>query len=152
MNFDLHSALPSLIPKAIAWAEQQAGEALRTGRGLDTRELSIANQVGVAHPELIRISMVKQLPLPNDLQLQQAALATGLLGTSMAGLTLGYAIFICETHNTIRLLSHECRHVYQYEQSGSIAAFLPIYLQQIVNFGYMNAPFEIDARNHELHV
>jgi hypothetical protein len=68
----------------------------------------------------------------------------------MAGLTLGYAIFICEGHNSPRLLSHECRHVYQYEMCGSIAAFLPIYLQQIVDFGYMNAPFEIDAQKHEL--
>lgn len=39
---------------------------------------------------------------------------------------------------------------HQYEQAGSIAAFLPRYLQQIVTVGYNNAPFEIDARSHEL--
>jgi hypothetical protein len=40
--------------------------------------------------------------------------------------------------------------VHQYERAGSIAAFLPVYLQQIVELGYNNAPFEIDARSHEL--
>ena len=49
-----------------------------------------------------------------------------------------------------RLLSHECRHVFQYEQAGSIALFLPLYLDAIVRVGYENCPFEQDARAHEL--
>jgi hypothetical protein len=67
----------------------------------------------VIHPDLIRIALVEQLPLPSDPKLRQAAIATGLL-------------------------------------EGSIAAFLPTYLQQIVDFGYANAPFEVDARRHEI--
>ena len=47
------------------------------------------------------------------------------------------------------LLSHEFRHVYQYEQAGSIAAFLPGYLQQVVQLGYANTAFERDAEAHE---
>ena len=77
---------------------------------------------------------------------------TGLLGPNMVGLTLGYAVLVCRGHEaTPRLLSHEFRHVHQYEIAGSIAAFLPGYLHQIVAYGYANAPLEIDARNHELH-
>lgn len=68
----------------------------------------------------------------------------------MAGLTLGYSILICRGHKTRRLLSHELRHVFQYEQHGSIAAFLPVYLMQIATVGYQSAPFEQDARAHEL--
>ena len=49
-----------------------------------------------------------------------------------------------------RLLSHECRHVYRYEIHGSIAAFLPSYLQQVATVGYHDAPFERDARPHNL--
>jgi len=79
----------------------------------------------------------------------QAALGTGLLGPGMVGLTLGYGVYICRGHGTVRLLSHEFRHVYQYERAGSIAAFLPVYLHQIATVGYYNAPFEIDARAHE---
>ena len=152
MTFDLRSALPLIAPKAIAWAELQSENALSTGRPLDERLLSVAKSVGVAKPELIRILDVSRLPMPDDPQLQQAAVATGLLGPGMVGLTLGYAVLVCPGYGQqVRLLSHEFRHVYQYEQAGSIAAFLPAYLQQIVTVGYHNAPFELDARAHERH-
>jgi hypothetical protein len=81
----------------------------------------------------------------------QAALATGLLGRDMIGLTLGHKHLHCAgVYMGNRLVSHECRHVYQYEIHGSIAAFLPVYLLQIATVGYLNAPFEQDARAHEL--
>ena len=38
---------------------------------------------------------------------------------------------------------------HQYEEAGSIADFLPVYLKQIVEFGYDSAPLEVDARAHE---
>ena len=151
MNEDLRAALPHLVPKAIAWADQRADEISRAGVALDDYRLSIARRVGVIRPELIRIALVEQLPMPADPELQQAAIATGLLGPHMAGLTLGHSIWICRPHNSIRLLSHECRHVHQYEEAGSIAAFLATYLQQIVDCGYSNAPLELDARRHEIH-
>ena len=150
MNANLRTALPRLVPKAIAWAEQTADDISRTGMALDDYGLSIARRVGVIHPELIRIALVELLPLPFDPELQQAANMTGLLGPHIAGVTLGHSICVCRPHNSIRLLSHECRHVHQYEKAGSIAAFLPAYLLQIVDFGYPNAPFELDARRHEI--
>ena len=82
--------------------------------------------------------------------LQAAATQAGLLGPGMVGLTLGHSIFICKGHRTRRLVSHELRHVYQYEQHGSIAGFLPVYLSQVLEVGYQNAPFECDARAHEV--
>jgi len=147
MNFDLQI----LVPKAIVWAEAQSEIALRDGRPLTEQSLSIAQRVGVASPERIRILDVLRLPMPDDPQLKQAALATGLLSPKMVGLTLGHAVLVCPGYGQdIRLLSHEFRHVHQYEQAGSIADFLPVYLQQIVTVGYDNAPFELDARTHEL--
>jgi len=151
MTFDLRAALPVLIPKAITWAEEQYSYIAQVGQPLNDVLLSVARSVGVLHPELIRVAEVLSLPLPEDLELRQATLATGLLGPNMAGLTLGHGVWACRGHRNIRLLSHEFRHVYQYEQAGSIAAFLPIYLQQIITVGYRNAPLEVDARAHERH-
>lgn len=111
--------------------------------------MALARQVGVANPEKIRLAFVTHLPLPTDPMLRQAVLATGLLCPNMIGLTLGYGIYICNGHNSARLLSHECRHVHQYERAESIATYLPKYLQQIVEFGYTDAPYEVDARAHE---
>jgi len=149
MNMDLRMVLPMLLPSAIRWAEARASEVAQSESQLNEKRISLARAVGVIRPDLIRIAMVDQLPLPKDPQLRAAALQTDLLGPSMVGLTLGYSIFICHGHDSIRLLSHEFRHVYQYEQYGSIATFLPAYLQQIVEVGYVNASFEMDAMAHE---
>jgi len=96
------------------------------------------------------VQVVDALPLPEDQELRDIATQTGLLGPGMIGLTLGYAVFVCRGHDaSVRLLSHEFRHVYQYEVLGSIKLFLPVYLQQIAQFGYGDAPLEVDARAHE---
>lgn len=147
---DLRQALPHLLPLAITWAEAEAKTVAQTGAALTPAEEQIARAVGVQRPESVRIAIVDQLPQPQDAALRLAAQQTGLLGPGMVGLTLGYAVFICRGHKTRRLLSHELRHVHQYEQHGLIAGFLPIYLKQIVDVGYANAPLEADARAHEL--
>ena len=143
--------LPTLLPRAIAWAEDRAAKAAAVGTPLSPSELEIARAVGVARPERVRVEIVgDSLPMPDDPILRAAAVQAGLMGPGMVGLTLGYAIFICRGHHTRRLLSHERRHVHQYEQHGSIAGFLPIFLQQVIEVGYRDAPFERDAREHEL--
>ncbi len=146
---DLQAALTTLLPKVIAWAEEQAWQVASSGRELNELEREVARGAGVAQPERIRVALVDTLPLPEDPDLRAAALQAGLLGPGMDGLTLGHSVFICRGHVTLRLLSHEFRHVYQYEQAGSIAAFLPGYLQQVVQLGYANTAFEKDARAHE---
>ena len=146
---DLRAALPLLLPKAIAWAEREALRVATSGRALTADEIALACKVGVAKAELIRIQSCDRLPMPQDPSLRVAAVQAGLLGPGMVGLTLGHSIFACRGHESRRLLAHEFRHVFQYEQGGSIAKFLPVYLQQIVTLGYGKAPFEIDARTHE---
>ena len=147
--FDLAAELPRLLPKAIAWAEAEAAQARAVGAPLDAPRLQLARAVGVRKPELVRIVESDSLPLPTDPELRFAALESGLLGPGMIGLTLGYSIFVLSGQSSNRLVSHECRHVHQYEAAGSIARFLPVYLQQIVLRGYDLAPFELDARAHE---
>jgi hypothetical protein len=137
MNFDLQI----ITPRAIEWADQHASRILDMGEPLVEKDLALARRVGVAKPEKIRLLFVMQLPLPTDQLLRDVALENGLLGPS---------IYIRSGCNSSRLLSHECRHVYQYEQAGSIAAYLPQYIQQIAEFGYTNAPYEVDACAHEL--
>jgi hypothetical protein len=149
---DLRAMLPLLLPKAIAWAETEANAAAITGQRLTESQQALARSVGVARPQLIRLALVDELPLPADPQLQSAAEQTGLVASHMAGVTLGYSVIVRRGYDKWRLLSHEFRHVYQYEQAGSIAVFLPTYLQQIVEVGYANAPLELDARAHEKHI
>ena len=147
---DLRQALPHLLPLAIAWAEAEAKHVADSGDALTSHEEEIARAVGVRRPDLVRIAIVDALPQPRDATLRLAAQHAGMLGPDMVGLTLGYAVFICRGQKTRRLVSHELRHVHQYERNGSIRGFLPIYLEQVLDVGYANAPFEADARAHEL--
>ena len=147
---NLAASLPVLLPRAIAWAEAQSRAVLGQGVSPTAPMVALARSVGVIRPERIRIAVVDRLPIPQDPQLQAAAIQTGLLGPNAVGLTLGYAVFVRRGHEAKpRLLSHEFRHVHQYEAAGSIASFLPEYLRQIVAYGYANAPSERDARAHE---
>jgi hypothetical protein len=150
MNEDLAAALPSLLPHAIDWAVAQEQLGASTGSSLDEPDINIALAVGVRVPARIRVCVVADLPMPLEPRLQRAALQAGLLGPGMVGLTLGYTVFVRGAqHLQPRLLRHEFRHVQQYEAAGSIAAFLAAYLPQIIQFGYENAPLEVDARAHE---
>jgi hypothetical protein len=146
----LRAALPLLAPLAVDWAKRLEADAAIAGQPLDEAGQQIARQVGVQRPERIRIVVSDEMPYPEHPMLRAAALQTGLLGPSMAGLTLGYAVFIREGEVSRRLMSHEFRHVAQYEAAGSIDQFLPAYLQQVVEVGYHAAPYEVDARRHEI--
>ena len=72
-----------------------------------------------------------------------------LLGNGVVGITLGYAILVLQGRLTRPVLAHELRHVAQFEQSGSITAFLEEYLRQVFEYGYRDAPLEVEARGYE---
>jgi hypothetical protein len=147
---DLARSLPMLLPRAIAWATAESRRALESGTPLDGDGLEIARRVGVVSPRKVRTIIAGGLPTPDDPFLLAAARESGLLVPETTGLTLGYAIFVRAGHWGRRILSHECRHVSQYEACGGIAGFLPAYLMQIATVGYSEAPLEIDARDHEI--
>jgi len=146
---DPAAAYSRLVPRAIAWAEVRSADILATGRPLNDFGRRLAKSVGVTRADLIRVSLARQIPLPDDPELRAFAIEKRLLGPKTFGLTLGYGIYIIDGHASDRLISHECRHVFQYEAAGSIATFVPLYLEQIDQCGYEQAPYEIDARLHE---
>jgi len=150
MSSGLQELLPMLVPKAIEWANARSREILDSGTPLTEAELQLAILVGVSSPEKVRILNVSSIPLPDDPQLRSVALQTGLFGPGTVGLTLGHGIYLRDDSRISRLIRHECRHVHQYEQAGSIDKFLPVYLQQIAEYGYTRSPLELDAIRHEV--
>ena len=94
------------------------------------------------------LAVEKKLPLVADVP--EAAAMLGLDHAGPAGLTLGYAILARPEALSPRLIAHEARHVHQFETSdGSLERFLREYLRQIIHHGYLDAPWEIDARQFE---
>jgi hypothetical protein len=142
--------LAVLAPKAIAWAEALSATVTRSGAALTPLQRHIAVKSGVRDASRIRIVVTDRVPLPDEATLRAAAMKVGLSEEWAAGMTLGYAVIVRRGYeNDVRLLSHEFRHVAQYEAVGGIAPFLTAHLQHLAQFGYENSPFEVDARAHE---
>ncbi|NTZ81941.1 hypothetical protein FCJ61_02625 [Burkholderia metallica] len=146
---DLADILPSALPAAVAWAEAEAARGIAQGAPLTPGQAADARTVGVAQPERIRVMAVDRMPFPETPTLAAIARDTGLLSPGTIGLTLGHAVYVLRGQDTRRLLTHEFRHVHQYEAAGSIGAFLARYLHEIATVGYHDAPLEADARQHE---
>ncbi|HHT9011991.1 hypothetical protein [Burkholderia cenocepacia] len=146
---DLADILPSALPAAVAWAEAEAARGLARGAPLTPAQADDARTVGVAQPERIRVMAVDRMPFPDTPTLAAIARDTGLLAPGTIGLTLGHAVYVLRGQDTRRLLTHEFRHVHQYEAAGSIGAFLARYLHEVATVGYHDAPLEADARQHE---
>jgi hypothetical protein len=146
----LASQLPVMLPRVIAWAEKLSAEGRVAGTSLTQAQIRIARGSGVRDPASIRLVVVDRIPLPDEPALKAAALQVGLSSEGMAGMTLGYAVMVRRGYeDNVRLLSHEFRHVAQYEASGGIRPFLGIHLADLAAFGYEDSPFEVDARAHE---
>lgn len=138
-----------LLKRVNVWAQEQSRVAIEAGTLLSKEESGLAKMVGVEHPELVRILEVDVIPVPSDIELKTMAEATGLFSPDIAGITFNYGIYIKKGHRKNHLVSHELRHVYQYEKAGSIQNFLNAYILQLLSVGYANAPLELDAQNHE---
>ncbi|QRM19758.1 hypothetical protein GBK02_10265 [Dechloromonas sp. TW-R-39-2] len=85
--------------------------------------------------DLVKVLQVTDFPFPEDRLLGDAVKAMGLLGNGVIGITLGYGILIREGHYSERLLAHECRHIYQFEQAGSLDSFLMAYVRGVNKYG-----------------
>jgi len=142
----LKALLPIIHPLACTWVEKRFAETVATGRRLETRELEIALEVRVRHPECVRLSPVKTLPEPDNQLLQWAAREAELITPKTWGLTFFYGVVMLPgSVSNCAHLAHELHHVAQYESLGSIDLFLKVYLAQIAHFGYDQCPFEVDA-------
>lgn len=139
-----------IVNHAVEWVNQQQEFIRESVLSLTSDQIAIAYQVGVLRPEEVRILPVDRISPPDEPLLRQFAEEMNFLGPDTIGLTLGYGIYLRKGHITDRLLSHEFRHVRQYEVAGSVQAFVVEYLQQILHYGYYDAPYEVDARNHEI--
>jgi hypothetical protein len=137
--------LAALFPHVVDWIYCLEKQAQESGRALTPIELDLAQNVGVAYPEEVRILSVRRMPLPSHPRVKQLARRVGLLNSDTGALTAGYGVIVRrDCANNLRLLAHEFVHVAQYERLGR-EGFLQQYIQQIAADGYLKAPFELEA-------
>jgi hypothetical protein len=137
-----------MLPRATAWAatQEKSMRGHRESRILVPQAQDIARRAGVVRPEDVRILAVPAIPLPEEVDLRQAAQAFGLITPRTGGLTIGHGILVRQDClNDAKLIAHELMHVAQYERLGSILAFLQRYLWECNEVGYPAAPMEQEA-------
>ena len=145
MSFLPLNELPALFPHVVDWISYLEKQAQESGRALTPIEFNLAQNVGVVHPEEVRLLSVPRIPLPEHPRVKQLARQVGLLNADTGGLTAGYGVIVrLDCAKDLRLLAHESVHVAQYERLGR-ERFLQEYIQQIAAHGYLNAPFEQEA-------
>ena len=145
MSFLPLNELPALFPHVVNWISYLEKQAQDLGRALVPIEFNLAQHVGVARAEEVRILSVPRIPLPSHPRVKQLAKEAGLLAAATGGLTAGYGVIVrLDCTRNLRLLAHEFVHVAQYERLGR-EGFLQEYIQQIATYGYLNAPFELEA-------
>ena len=140
---DVIAQVDRLMPGMIALIESTEADTLARGRPLDSNEIVLARNVGVAAPERVRV--IEETSLPGHEQPALAALIR-LLGERNPrrwGLTAGYGI-VFKSHPPKHLLAHELRHVAQYERLG-LTGFVRRYLTEMLVVGYAQSPLETDA-------
>ena len=135
-----------LIPRATRWAAEQEQRILRDGIPLSDAEASDAREVGVKHPERVRLLQVDAIPAPTDPMLKAACAAANFVPQSPRGLTIGHGVFVRSDYWGNRaLLLHELVHTAQYERLGGIEPFLRRYLYECATVGYTNSAMEGEA-------
>ena len=138
------------MPLAVEWANTESARIVAEGAPLTASMTALAQRVGVRRPEAVRVLCVPAIPAPRHRELAAACAALGFLGSDTAGLTLGPGIFLRDDlAGDRRLWAHELRHVAQYEEYPTIAAYLAQYIPELLAHGYSRAPFEVDARRME---
>ena len=134
----------------MAWLFEVESNILTNGVELTDIETRDAISVGVQFPEKIRVLTVDKISKPDNPLLIQAGQETGLLSDTTIGRTVGYGIEILKGESSRRLLRHEFRHVFQFEQAGSIEQFTIEYVKSVLSTGYFDSIFEQDARAAEI--
>jgi hypothetical protein len=137
---------PAILPLAVRWAERQEATILARGVPLSPQGMADAREMGVIHPEKIRLLKVEYVPMPFNTFLRFVAKVSGLLSPHTSGMALRYGLFIRQDYWGHRhIIAHECVHTGQYERLNGFGPFLRQYVQECLEYGYPQAPLEQEA-------
>jgi hypothetical protein len=139
--------VPLLLPVATAWVRRLERRALRDGAPLDPALQALAAQLGLRHPDRVRVLALPAVPWRCPGWLARPLARLGFGPGAVAGLTAGYGILVREDRCHDReLLLHELAHARQYERAGGVAPFLRVYLNDCARRGYAGSVLEREAR------
>src|SRR6478735_6157308 len=120
------------IPKAVQWVTQSEQACMEIGQQLSPQRKRDAQAIGVQQIGVVRIMLSNEIPLPDDPELRQLVLQSGL--GSSRGITFGHGIVLKPGAYD----RHMIDNVMQYERFGGIEPFLVAYIPEVVFPPYPN--------------
>jgi hypothetical protein len=142
---NIEEKIDRVFPSAIDWFNKTEAELHRLGRALTEIEQARARELGVKHPEDVRIVVLKKFPMPSDPELKNQAERYGLGSFFEAGRTMGHVIMLKPGVAENRpVLVHELVHVSQFDHMGR-DVYLRRYIVEMEMLGYARAPMELEA-------
>lgn len=137
-----------LLPQYINWAYETDRKGLEMGTPLNEKELLLAAEIGIKHPEKVRIVYVDEVPFPyENVALKVFGEAVGLVGEGIINnaQVFGYSIYARKGFVLNRpKLAHELVHVLQVERA-SLDRVVTQHFFDMAEYGYDNAPLEVEA-------
>lgn len=138
--------MAALASKMLGFYNRSEARLLAEGRPLSPEERALAREVGVRHPERVRVVVTADLPWPQDSALRREATRLGLDRLAEAGRAMGYAVLLKPSVvGELQALVHELAHVAQMESLGR-ELFLRRYFAELERVGYRCSPLERQAR------
>jgi len=137
-----------LLPQYIAWAYETDRKGLEFGVPLEDQSLQLATDIGIVHPEKVRIVYIDEVPFPyENFALKVLGEALGFVGEGIINdaQAFGYSIYVRNGYELDKpKLAHELVHVLQIERSD-LDAVITQHFSDLAKYGYDNAPLEVEA-------
>lgn len=131
------------IPDIIRWMESLESAIRENGTELTPDQKIDAYLVGVKDIESIRVSWVKALPKPLQIEVKILGQRLEIISEDQKGFAFGHHLCLLETEKENReLWVEKLVRVMQIENCGSVQAYLERYFTECQTFGKANMPLE----------
>lgn len=133
----------------VKWAEGVEARGQAAGTPLDPDQARLAAEVGIKHPEKVRIVFVDEVPFPTENpEIKLAGEKFGFIGPDIVNnaQAFGYTIWVRKGFTLDRpRLAHELVHVMQIERSTNFASYAGQYISDLARYGHEKSPLELEA-------
>lgn len=144
---ELESLFPVVMPHIQRWFVCEEAAILRNGVPLTGSQAADARLAGVQNPGRVRVLQVEEIKVHGVGLMQKLAPGLELVRPESTAMTFGYGIYIRKLYARDRaVMLHHLVHVAQMEELGGSENYIKRYVNDCLQFGYANAPLEIQAR------
>ncbi|OWV34188.1 hypothetical protein B5C34_12465 [Pacificimonas flava] len=135
--------------KYVEWARTIEAEGQERGTRLTPGQVELGRQIGIEHPERVRLVFVDAVPFPaHDEEMRRIGESLGFIGPGVTNnaQAFGYTVWVRNGFALDRpSLAHELVHVAQIERSESFGAYVRQYMMELIEHGHLDMPLEVEA-------